>query len=55
VKVVARFPETSHPPIVYPAALIRASTRAEAARFLETLRMPASAAILAREGFIPLD
>ena len=55
VKVVARFPETSHQPIVYPAALIRASSRAEAARFLQTLRMPASAAILAREGFAPLD
>ena len=55
VKVVARFPETSHPPIVYPAALIRASARPEAARFLQALRMPASAAILAREGFIPLD
>ncbi|HEX2725671.1 MAG TPA: molybdate ABC transporter substrate-binding protein, partial [Beijerinckiaceae bacterium] len=55
VKVVARFPETSHPPIVYPAALIRTSARPDAARFLETLRMPASAAILAREGFVPLD
>ena len=55
VKVVARFPETSHPPIVYPASLIRTSARPDAARFLETLRMPASAAILAREGFVPLD
>jgi molybdate transport system substrate-binding protein len=54
VKVVARFPETSHPPILYPAALTRAA-RPEAARFLQTLRTPASAAILAREGFIPLD
>lgn len=55
VKVVARFPETSHPPIVYPAALTSASTRPEAARFLQTLRTPVSAGILAREGFIPFD
>jgi molybdate transport system substrate-binding protein len=55
VRVAARFPESSHPPIVYPAALTRASTRSDAARFLQTLRTPASAAILAREGFIPID
>jgi molybdate transport system substrate-binding protein len=54
VRVVARFPETSHPPIVYPVALT-ASARPEAARFLEALRVPAATAILAREGFTPLD
>ncbi len=53
VRVVARFPETS-PPIVYPVALT-ASARPEAARFLEALRAPAATAILAREGFTPLD
>src|SRR4051812_45068408 len=55
VKVVARFPDTSHPPIIYPAALTRASVSPDAARFLQTLRMPASAAVFAREGFVPLD
>ena len=55
VKVVARFPETSHPPIVYPVALLRRGGNAEAARFLDRLRGPASAAIFAREDFTPLD
>ena len=55
VKVVARFPDASHPPIIYPAALTRASVSPDAARFLQALRMPASAAVLAREGFVPLD
>jgi molybdate transport system substrate-binding protein len=54
VAVVARFPEKSHPPIIYPAALTGAA-RPDAARFLQALRTPASAAIFAREGFIPLD
>jgi len=54
VKVVARFPETSHTPILYPAALTR-TARPEAAGFLQALRTPAGTAILAREGFIPLD
>jgi molybdate transport system substrate-binding protein len=55
VKVVARFPETSDAPIVYPAALTAGSATPTANDFLRTLRTPASAAIFAREGFIPLD
>jgi molybdate transport system substrate-binding protein len=55
VRVVARFPETSHPPIVYPAALTSVSKRPEAESFLRAMRTKASAAILAREGFVPLD
>jgi molybdate transport system substrate-binding protein len=55
VAVVARFPESSHPPIVYPAALTTASSAGEPSRFLDTLRRPESAAIFAREGFTALD
>ena len=55
VRIVARFPETSHPPIVYPAALVGTSKSPEAVPFLEALRSPASAAIFAREGFSVLD
>jgi molybdate transport system substrate-binding protein len=55
VRVVARFPETSHPPIVYPAAITSASRSAEAPKLLQTLRSPASAAIFAGEGFSVLD
>jgi molybdate transport system substrate-binding protein len=55
VAVVARLPETSHPPIVYPAALTAAARGAEPARFLAALTSPAARAAFAREGFIPLD
>ena len=50
VVIVDTFPETTHPPIVYPAAL---TTRASgfAARVLEYLRGPAARVVFAREGF----
>jgi molybdate transport system substrate-binding protein len=55
VKVVAEFPKTSHPAIIYPVALTASSRNADAAPFLEALRAPASAALFAREGFTILD
>jgi molybdate transport system substrate-binding protein len=55
VAVVARLPEASHPPIVYPVALTSSARSGEPARFLETLRHPRSAEIFAREGFTALD
>jgi len=55
VAVVARIPETSHPPIVYPAALTASARGDEPARFLAALGGPAARAIFAREGFTPLD
>ena len=56
VAIVARLPETSHPPIVYPAALTAgARGGAEPARFLAALTSPAARAAFAREGFTPLD
>jgi molybdate transport system substrate-binding protein len=55
VRIVARFPETSHPPIVYPAAVASASRHDEASKFLQALRSPESAAIFAGEGFSVLD
>jgi molybdate transport system substrate-binding protein len=55
VEIVARFPETSHPPIVYPVAVTASSTSPDAMRFLDALRRPGSAALFAREGFTLLD
>jgi molybdate transport system substrate-binding protein len=55
VTVVARFPETSHPAIVYPVAITAASQSPHANAFLDALRSPRHAAIFAREGFTPLD
>jgi molybdate transport system substrate-binding protein len=51
VRTVAEFPESSHPPIVYPAALI-ASTKSLAARdFLEYLKSQAARALWTKHGF----
>lgn len=50
VRVVATFPADSHPPIRYPAAMLRG--RGEAARaFVAFLVTPEAQAILARAGF----
>ena len=55
VTIVARFPETSHPPIIYPVAVTSGSKSTLASRFLAKLRSRESATIFAREGFTPLD
>ncbi|MSP61126.1 MAG: molybdate ABC transporter substrate-binding protein [Myxococcales bacterium] len=52
VKVAFAFPSSSHPAIVYPAAVIRASQRSdEAKRFLAFCRGPEARAIFAAAGF----
>jgi len=51
VKIVATFPETSHPPIIYPVARVRASTHAQAAAFVAWLESDEARAIFARYGF----
>lgn len=50
VKVVCVFPEDSHPPILYPAALT-ASARPEARAFLDYLTSPAAAPRFKEQGF----
>jgi len=52
VSVVATFPESSHPPIVYPVAAIT-DTEA-AASMLAYLRSDAAREAFARHGFVPL-
>src|SRR3546814_2878307 len=51
VKVLATFPESSHPPIVYPVAKVKASAHPQAAAFVHWLRTPAAAAIFRDHGF----
>lgn len=51
VRVVARFPASSHAPIVYPAARVNASPPARSAAFLNFLRSPRAAEIFLRAGF----
>ena len=51
VRVVDVFPEDSHPPIVYPAALTANAKLPAADRFLRALREPSARAIFERYGF----
>jgi molybdate transport system substrate-binding protein len=51
VKVVAVFPDSSHPPILYPAALTASSRHADAAAFLAYLRSPAAVRRFSEQGF----
>jgi molybdate transport system substrate-binding protein len=53
VRVVDVFPETSHKPIIYPAALTTGA-KADAAKFLAYIRGPAGDSAFKRYGFTPL-
>lgn len=55
VAVVATFPEDSHPPIVYPAALLTGAADAADRAFLAALSSDAAAATFAAQGFVILD
>ena len=50
VKIVAVFPEDSHPPIIYPVALTK-DAKPDAAPYLAFLRSPAAKSIFERYGF----
>ena len=50
VRIVGLFPAASHPPILYPAALV-VGGQADAAAFLRHLRGPETNAVFARHGF----
>ncbi len=54
VKIVGLFPDASHPPIVYPAALVLASHNPAAGGFLGYLQGPEAAAIFRKYGFVIL-
>src|SRR5258706_2400346 len=53
-RIVDLFPETSHPPIVYPGAVLAASKNPAAGRFLAFLRSGQGHAIFRKYGFTPL-
>jgi molybdate transport system substrate-binding protein len=54
VRIVALFPDSSHPRIVYPAALVAASHNSGARAFLRFLAGPKASAIFRKYGFITL-
>jgi molybdate transport system substrate-binding protein len=51
VRVVASFPASTHPPIIYPAAVTAASTTPAAKMLLDALRSPSAAAVWQKHGF----
>ncbi len=54
VKIVGTFPEDSHPPIVYPAALLVNSKGTRVEEFLRYLAGPEAKAVFEKNGFIVL-
>lgn len=54
VRIVALFPEDSHPRIVYPAAALTAPNNPQTPGYLAYLRGPQAAAIFRKYGFKPL-
>jgi molybdate transport system substrate-binding protein len=53
VSVIATFPEGSHRPIIFPAAVV-ASAVPEAEAFMEYLTQPPARAVFEAQGFLPL-
>ncbi|MEO7728578.1 MAG: molybdate ABC transporter substrate-binding protein [Burkholderiales bacterium] len=51
VRIVARFPESSHPAIIYPAAVVATSKHAAAAVFVSYLKSAEARAIFEKYGF----
>lgn len=52
VRVVDRFPEGSHPPVVFPAAIVAGSKHPGATAFFDFLRSPDGAAVFEKYGFV---
>jgi len=55
VHVVGTFPADSHPPIVYPAAIVVGGAQKAAQRYLERLRSAPARAVIERQGFLPAE
>jgi molybdate transport system substrate-binding protein len=55
VKVIASFPESSHPHIIYPFALTAASRNAAAPEFLDFLKSTAAKRFFEEQGFTVLE
>jgi molybdate transport system substrate-binding protein len=54
VRIVATFPDDSHPPIIYPAALTKESSNADARAFLDFLRSAKARSAFEKQGFTVL-
>jgi molybdate transport system substrate-binding protein len=54
VRIVATFSDDSHPPIIYPAALTKDSSNADAKAFLDFLRSATARSAFEKQGFTVL-
>ena len=54
VAIVGTFPEDTHPPIIYPIALLAESRNADAAAYLDFLKSPRAAPLFEAQGFTVL-
>jgi len=54
VRIVGLFPAGTHPPIVYPAAIVASSRNPDAAKFMAFMRSPRAAAVFKKYGFVVL-
>jgi molybdate transport system substrate-binding protein len=54
VRIVDLFPADTHPPIIYPAAVVATSKNADAKRFLDYLASPAAKPLFEKQGFTVL-
>lgn len=51
VKIVGTFPDDTHPPIIYPAAIIASASAPDAASYLAYLKSPAARSVFQDQGF----
>jgi len=54
VKIIGRFPDDTHPPIIYPVAIATASTSPDAGAFMTFLHSAAARQAFERQGFTVL-
>jgi molybdate transport system substrate-binding protein len=54
VRIVATFPKDTHPPIIYPIALVASSTNPDAAAFLDYIKSAAAKPLFEKQGFVVL-
>ena len=54
VKIVGTFPDDTHPPIIYPAAITTAASDPDAASYLAYLKSPAARSVFQDQGFLVL-
>jgi molybdate transport system substrate-binding protein len=55
VKIVGAFPESTHPPIIYPIAVTMASTHPDAAAYIGFLKSPSAKPAFEKQGFVVLQ